>query len=80
MKYRIRHNERPYLNIIAPTHTKMIQHHIYIRSTDQFKQVGVREKYDVFYAVKFTRRVQSECTVTLCPPPPQVYCVQNPLD
>ena len=25
-------------------HTKMIQHHVYIKSTDQFKQVGVCEK------------------------------------
>ena len=27
-------------------HTKMIQHHVYIRSTDQFNQVGVHEKND----------------------------------
>ena len=27
-------------------HTKMIQHHVHIRSTDQFKQVGVQEKKD----------------------------------
>ena len=25
-------------------HTKMIQHHVLIRSTDQFNQVGVHEK------------------------------------
>ena len=25
---------------------KMIEYHVYIRSTDQFKQVGVREKND----------------------------------
>ena len=25
-------------------HTKMIQHHVHIRSTDQFNQVGVPEK------------------------------------
>ena len=25
-------------------HTKMIQHHVHIRSTDQFNQVGVLEK------------------------------------
>ena len=27
-------------------HTKMIQHHVHIRFTDQFNQVGVREKND----------------------------------
>ena len=27
-------------------HTKMIQHHVHIRSTDQFNQVGVHEKND----------------------------------
>ena len=27
-------------------HTKMIQHHVDIRSTDQFNQVGVHEKND----------------------------------
>ena len=26
--------------------TKMIQHHVHIRSTDQFNQVGVHEKND----------------------------------
>ena len=25
-------------------HTKMIRHHVHIRSTDQFNQVGVHEK------------------------------------
>ena len=25
-------------------HTKMIQHHVHIRSTDQFNQIGVHEK------------------------------------
>ena len=25
-------------------HTKLIQHHVHIRSTDQFNQVGVHEK------------------------------------
>ena len=27
-------------------HTKMIQHHVHIRSTDQFNRVGVHEKND----------------------------------
>ena len=27
-------------------HTKMIQHHVHIRSTGQFNQVGVHEKND----------------------------------
>ena len=27
-------------------HTKIIQHHVHIRSTDQFNQVGVHEKND----------------------------------
>ena len=27
-------------------HTKMIQHHVHIRSTDQFNQVGVHAKND----------------------------------
>ena len=27
-------------------HTKMIQHHVYIRPTDQFNEVGVHEKKD----------------------------------
>ena len=27
-------------------HTKMIQHHVHIRSRDQFNQVGVHEKND----------------------------------
>ena len=27
-------------------HTKMIQHYLYMRSTDQFKQVWVREEND----------------------------------
>ena len=27
-------------------HTKMIQHHVHIRSTGQFKYVGVHEKND----------------------------------
>ena len=27
-------------------HTKMIQHYVHIRSTDQFNQVGVHEKND----------------------------------
>ena len=27
-------------------HTKMIQHHVHIRSTDQFNQVGVHERND----------------------------------
>ena len=27
-------------------HTKMIQHHVHIRSTDQFNKVGVHEKND----------------------------------
>ena len=27
-------------------HEKMIEYHVHIRSTDQFKQVGVREKND----------------------------------
>ena len=25
-------------------HTKMIQHHVHIRSTDQFNQIGMHEK------------------------------------
>ena len=29
-----------------PKHTKMIQHHVHIRSTDQFNQVGVHDKND----------------------------------
>ena len=33
-------------SISLQKHTKMIQHHVHIRSTDQFKQVGVREKND----------------------------------
>ena len=31
-------------NIGIPKDTKMIQHHVHIRSTDQFNQVGVHEK------------------------------------
>ena len=27
-------------------HTKIIQHHVHIRSTDQFNQVGVHDKND----------------------------------
>ena len=33
-------------SIVIPKHTKMIQHHVHIRSTDQFNQVGVHEKND----------------------------------
>ena len=33
-------------NIGIQKHTKMIQHHVHIRSTDQFNQVGVIEKND----------------------------------
>ena len=31
------------LSIGIQIHTKMIQHYVHIRSTDQFKQVGVHE-------------------------------------
>ena len=31
-------------SIGIPKHTKTIQHHVHIRSTDQFKQVGVHVK------------------------------------
>ena len=27
-------------------HEKMVEYHVHVRSTDQFKQVGVREKND----------------------------------
>ena len=27
-------------------HTKMIQHHVHIRSTDQFNQLGIHERND----------------------------------
>ena len=32
-------------------HTKMIQHHVYIRSIDQFNQVGVHEKKNDRYEI-----------------------------
>ena len=31
-------------SIVIQKHTNMIQHHVHIRSTDQFNQVGVHEK------------------------------------
>ena len=34
------------LSIGIQKHTKMIQHHVHIRSTDQFNQVGVHELND----------------------------------
>ena len=33
-------------SIVLQKHSKIIQHHVHIRSTDQFKQVGVREKIE----------------------------------
>ena len=32
------------LSIGFSKHEKMIEYHVHVRSTDQFKQVGVREK------------------------------------
>ena len=37
---------RKFWSIRIQKHTKMIQHHVHIRSADKFNQVGVHEKND----------------------------------